>query len=125
VLAANHFALGEWPGLREIIRLTYVLIDIWCRSYKKPLFSVILDIDDTADVAHGHQKMAVWNTHYSERCFLPIHIYDTATGRAVTMFLRPGTTPSGAEVRRWLRRLIRRIRRHWPNTHIIIRGDGH
>lgn len=120
--------ISRWenaPGLREIIRLTYVLIDIWCRSYEKPPFSVILDIDDTVDVTHGHQKMALWNTHYGERCFLPIHIYDIATGRPVAMILRPGKTPSGAEVRRWLRRLIRRIRQHWPNTHIIIRGDGH
>ena len=63
--------------------------------------------------------------HYDERCFLPIHIYDTATGRPVAVILRPGKTPSGKEVRGWLRRLIRRIRRHWPNTRITIRGDSH
>jgi hypothetical protein len=40
-------------------------------------------------------------------------------------FSRPGKTPSGAEVRRWLRRVIKRIRQYWPNTHIIIRGDGY
>jgi hypothetical protein len=28
-------------------------------------------------------------------------------------------------VRSHLRRLINRIRRHWPTTHITIRGDGH
>ena len=38
----------------------------------------------------------------------------------------PGKTPSGREiVRGHLRRLIRRIRRHWPHTRIIIRGDSH
>ena len=41
------------------------------------------------------------------------------------MILRPGKTPSGKEVRAWLRRLIKRIRRHWPKTRITIRGDGH
>src|SRR5260221_6907277 len=41
------------------------------------------------------------------------------------MLLRPGKTPSGVEVRGHLRRLIRRIRRHWPTTGITIRGDGH
>jgi Transposase DDE domain group 1 len=76
-------------------------------------------------VAHGHQEMAEWNAHYDERCFLPIHIYDTATGRPVTMIPRPGKTPSGKEVRGWLRRLIKRIRQHWPKTRITIRGDGH
>ena len=120
--------ISRWenaPTLREIIRLTYALIDIWCGSYKAPPRSVVLDIDDTLDVAHGRQEMAEWNAHYDERCFLPIHIYDTATGRPVAMILRPGKTPSGVEVRRWLRRLIKRIRRHWPVTRIIIRGDGH
>ena len=29
------------------------------------------------------------------------------------------------EVRKLLSRLIGRIRRHWPSTHITIRGDGH
>ena len=41
------------------------------------------------------------------------------------MILRPGKTLSGKEVRAWLRRLIKRIRRHWPKTRITIRGDSH
>ena len=49
----------------------------------------------------------------------------TATSRPVAMLLRPGKTPSGDEVRRHLRRLVRRIRSHWPTTRLIIRGDGH
>jgi hypothetical protein len=65
----------------------------------------------------------LFNAHYDERCFLPIHVYDTATGRPVAMILRQ--TPSGVEVRGHLRRLVRRIRRHWPTTRITIRGDGH
>src|SRR6201993_340911 len=120
--------ISRWenaPTLREIIRLTYALVDIWCRSYQKPPRSVVLDIDDTVDVVHGHQQLAQWNAHYDERCFLPIHVYDAATGAPVTVILRPGKTPSGVEVRKLLSRLIGRIRRHWPSTHITIRGDGH
>ena len=55
------------------------------------------DIDDTVDVVHGHQQLSLFNAHYDERCFLPIHVYDTATSRPVAVLLRPGTTPSGAE----------------------------
>ena len=117
--------LENAPTLKEIIRLTYALIDIWLKSYKKPPLSVMLDIDDTLDVVHGRQKLAEWNAHYDERCFLPIHIYDTATGRPVAVILRPGKTPSGQEVRGWLRRLVHRIRQRWPDTRITIRGDGH
>ena len=57
--------------------------------------------------------------------FLPIHVYDIATSRPVAVILRPGKTPAGKEIRGHLRRLIRRIRRHWPATRITIRGDGH
>jgi len=124
----SQATVSRWenaPTLKEIVRLTYALIDIWCRSYRKQPASVVLDIDDTLDVVHGRQKLAEWNAHYDERCFLPIHIYDTATGRPVAVILRPGKTPSGKEVRGWLRRLIQRIRRHWPNTRITIRGDSH
>ncbi len=113
------------PDLCETIRLTYALVDLYCASYPRPPVAVTLDIDDTVDVAHGHQQLALVNAHYDKRCFLPIHVYDTATSRPVAMLLRPGTTPSGAEVRSHLRRLVRRIRMHWPNTRLTIRGDGH
>jgi hypothetical protein len=71
------------------------------------------------------QQLSFWNGHYGERCFLPIHVYDTATGRPVAMLLRTGKTPSGKEVAGHVRRLVRRIRRHWPDTRITLRGDGH
>jgi len=70
-------------------------------------------------------KLSLFHAHHDERCFLPIHIYDTATGRPVAMILRPGKTPSGREAAGYLRRLHRRIRRHWPTTRLTIRGDGH
>src|SRR5690348_12968878 len=102
-----------------------VLVALYCSSYDRPPASVTLDIDDTLDVVHGHQQLSMFNAHYDERCFLPIHVYDTATSRPVAVLLRPGKTSSGTEIRGHLRRLIRRIRRHWPQTRIIIRGDGH
>jgi hypothetical protein len=120
--------MSRWenaPTLREIVKLSGVLIDLYCASYATPPQAVTLDIDDTCDVAHGHQQLSLFNAHYDERCFLPIHVYDTATGRPVAIILRPGKTPSGKEVRGHLRRIVRRIRVHWPTTKITIRGDGH
>jgi hypothetical protein len=113
------------PGLRDLLRMGRVMVDLWCASYAKAPQSVILDIDDTLDVVHGRQQLSLFNAHYDERCFLPIHVYDTESGRPVTVILRPGKTPTGAEVRAHLRRLIRRIRRHWPKTRITLRGDSH
>jgi hypothetical protein len=117
--------LENLPDLRTVIRLGGVLVDLWLSSYATPPASVTLDIDDTVDVVHGHQQLSLFNAHYDERCFLPIHIYDAGTGRPVAMILRPGKTPAGKEIRGHLRRLVRRIRRRWPTTRILIRGDGH
>ena len=117
--------LENAPRLRDVIRLSYALVDAWMDSYAREPEAVTLDIDDTCDVVHGHQQLSLFNAHYDERCFLPIHVYDTERSRPVAVVLRPGKTPSGTEVRAHLRRLVRRIRTRWPNTRILIRGDGH
>ena len=120
--------MSRWenaPDLREIIQMMRAMISLYCASYATPPAAVTLDIDDTVDVVHGYQQLSLFNAHYNERCFLPIHVYDTATARPVAVLLRPGKTPSGKEVRGHLRRLLREIRRHWPNTRITIRGDSH
>jgi hypothetical protein len=125
---ASQPTMSRWenaPDLRTLIRLTYATVDLWCKSYRRPPKSVTLDIDDTADTVHGHQQLSLFNAHYDERCFLPIHIYDADTGHCVLTILRPGKTPDGKEVRAHLRRLVRRIRMHWPNTQITFRGDSH
>ena len=125
---ASQPTMSRWenaPTTRELVRLTGALIDLYCASYPAPPVAVTLDIDETVDVVHGYQQLSFWNGHYGERCFLPIHVYDTATGRPVAMLLRTGKAPSGAETAGHIRRLIRRIRRHWPDTHITLRGDGH
>lgn len=120
--------MSRWenaPTTRELVRLAGTLVDIYCASYPTPPAAVTLDIDETVDVVHGGQQLSFWNGHYGTRCFLPIHVYDTVTGRPVAMLLRTGKTPSGAEMAGHIRRLLRRIRRHWPDTAITLRGDGH
>ncbi len=67
-----------------------VMVDLYCTSYPTPPAAVTLDIDETVDVVHGGQQLSFWNGHYGERCFLPLHVYDTATGRPVAMLLRTG-----------------------------------
>ena len=125
---ASQPTMSRWenaPTTRELVRLMSAMVGIYCDSYPVEPKAVTLDIDDTCDVVHGHQQLSFWNGHYGERCFLPIHVYDTATGRPVAMLLRTGKTPTGAEAAGHIRRLVRQIRRHWPTTRITIRGDGH
>jgi hypothetical protein len=125
---ASQPTMSRWenaPDLRSLIQLSRAMVDLWCRSYRRPPKAITLDIDDTADTVHGHQQLSLFNAHYDERCFLPVHVYDADSGHCVMTILRPGKTPAGGEVRAHIRRLVRRIRLHWPKTVITIRGDSH
>ncbi len=117
--------LENAPSKIELARLMAAMVDLFCASYRRQPASIVLDIDDTCDTVHGHQQLSLFNAYYDERCFLPIHIYEGNSGKPVAMILRAGKTPSGMEVRCVLKHVIKRIRRHWPRTHILVRGDSH
>jgi DDE family transposase len=117
--------LENAPSKIEIARLMGALVDQFCASYKRAPASIVLDIDDTFDAVHGRQQLSLFNAHYDERCFLPIHIYEGASGKPVAVILRSGKTPGGVEVRTILKHVIARIRRRWPKVGILVRGDSH
>ena len=89
--------LENAPTLRDLIRISRGMVKLWCESHKRPPKAITLDFDDTAITAHGHQQMSLFNAHYDERCFLPVHIYDAETGHCVVTILRPGKTPDGKD----------------------------
>ena len=125
---ASQPTMSRWENAADIrvaMRLSYELIDIYCDSYAAPPAAITLDIDDTFDAAHGAQQLTFWNGFHGERGYAPIHVYEAETERPVAFVLRPAKTPSGKEIAGHIRRLIRRIRRHWPETRILLRGDGH
>ena len=101
--------LENAPNLRDLIRMSRGMVDFWCARHPHPPKGIVLDIDDTADTVHGHQQMSLFNAHYDERCFLPIHVYDAETGHCVVTILREGKTPNGKEVRALTHPLISRL----------------
>ncbi len=117
--------LENAPSKIEIARMTAAMVDQFCSSYRRAPASITLDIDDTFDAVHGHQQLSLFNAHYDERCFLPIHIYEGTTGKPVAVILRQGKTPAGVEVRTILKHVIGRIRGHWAKVKILVRGDSH
>ena len=116
--------LENAPRKTEAARLTAALVDQFCASVR-PGRREILDIDDTFCTAHGGQQLAFWNAHHDERGFSPMHIYHVASGTPVVAILRPAKTPKGSEVRTVMKHVTRRIRKHWPKTKLVWRGDSH
>ena len=45
------------PSQREVVRLSYAMVDLYCASYPRPPSAITLDIDDTVDVVHGRQQL--------------------------------------------------------------------
>ena len=116
--------LENAPSKIEAARLTGALVDQFCESVR-PGRQRILDIDDTFCAAHGGQQLSFWNAHHDERGFASMHIHDVASSTPVVTILRPARTPKGTEVRTVVKHVTKRIRQHWPSTHIIWRGDSH
>ncbi len=117
--------LENAPSWRELGRMGLKMIDLFCDSFKSVPARIVLDIDDTPDAVHGGQQLALFNAHYDEYVFQPIHIFEATTGKPVLSLLRPGKRPSGKEAARILKHVIRRIQRNWPRVEIMVRGDGH
>ncbi|HEV2279754.1 MAG TPA: IS1380 family transposase [Acidobacteriaceae bacterium] len=117
--------LENAPSKTEIARAMAAMVDQFCESWRCAPAAITLDIDDTFDAVHGHQQLSLFNAHYDERCFLPIHVYEGTSGKPVAVILREGKTPAGVEVRTVLKHVIGRIRGHWPKVRILVRGDSH
>jgi hypothetical protein len=116
--------LENAPSKTEAARLTAALVD-QAGATVKPRRQEFLDIDDTFCAAHGGQQLAFWNAHHDERGFASMHIYHAGSGTPVVTILRPARTPKGTEVRTVIKHVTKRMRRHWPRTRIVWRGDSH
>ena len=101
------------------------LVDHFIASYPEPPAAIVLDLDHSDDPTHGQQEFAFYNHHYQSYCYLPLFIFEGTSHALVTACLRPGTRPPGAENAMILVRLLPVLRRHWPGTHILVRGDSH
>jgi hypothetical protein len=117
--------LENLPGPIALKRMMAAMIELFCDSFDDVPRRLVLDIDDTEDRVHGGQQLALFHAHYDSRCFLPIHIYEASSGKPVAVILRPGKTPTGAEVALVLRHVVKAIRARWPRVEILVRGDSH
>jgi hypothetical protein len=110
---------------KDLYRLTHALVDHFIASYPEPPAAIVLDLDHSDDPTHGQQELAFYNHHYQSYCYLPLFIFEGTSHALVTACLRPGKRSTGAENAMILVRLLSYLRRHWPQTHILVRGDSH
>ena len=94
-------------------------------SYAEPPPLIVLDMDHSEDPTHGQQELAFYNHHYQSHCYLPLFLFEGLSGKFITAALRPGKRLKGAENAMILKRVLKRLRQHWPETRILLRGDAH
>jgi len=110
---------------RDIYRMARALVLQFIAGYESPPATLTLDLDHTDDATYGQQALSFYNHHYGHHCYLPLLVFEAHSGALVTAVLRPGKRPTGAENAMIMKRVLRLLRQHWPQTHILLRGDGH
>lgn len=97
----------------------------YVRSLPADTEVVVLDIDATEDRTYGQQELAFFHGYFDQSIYHPLLVFDGDSGQLVTALLRPGRAHASHGARRTLRRLIRRIKRRFPQAQIAVRGDSH
>jgi len=85
---------------------------------------VLLDFDSTDDPTHGEQEGSYYHGYYGHHMYHPLVVFDGQTGQLITAILRAGNTHSSRGAVAVLRRIVRRLRRAWPEVAIEIRADA-
>jgi len=122
---ATHSRLEGALRRSDIYRMARALVEQFIAGYSCAPSTITLDLDHTDDATHGQQALSFYNHHYGHYCYLPLLVFEANSGALVTAVLRPGKRPTGAENAMIMERVLRLLRQHWPQTHIVLRGDGH
>jgi hypothetical protein len=125
--APTCFWLKHSVDRKDLYRLTQAFVDHLIASDPEPPAAIVLDLDHSDDQPHGQQELAFYNHHYRSYCYLPLFLFEgTSHSHAlVTACRRPGRRPLGAENAMSLGRFLSYLRRHWSQTHILVREDSH
>ena len=85
---------------------------------------IVLDLDATADETHGAQQLTFFSGFYDQFMYHPLLVFDSGCGQLISAILRPGKVHASRGAAGVLRRLIRKIKRRFPQAQIAVRADS-
>jgi hypothetical protein len=98
-----------------------LFVDLFLDAHKKPPQQIILDLDATDDPLHGNQEGRFFHGYYDCSCYLPLYVF---CGRhLLAAKLRRSNIDGAAGAVEEIARIVAQIRRRWPRTRILLRGD--
>lgn len=83
---------------------------------------IVLDLDATDDPLHGGQEGRFFHGYYLCYCYLPLYVFCGDFCLAAT--LRRSNIDASKGTVEHLRRIVGQIRKAWPKTRILVRGDS-
>jgi hypothetical protein len=98
------------------------LVEQFIASHAKPPAVLILDFDATDTPVHGQQEGRFFHGYYDCHCFLPLYVF--CGDQLLTAYLRPSNIDAAKHAAAILKLLVTRLRRAWPRTKIVFRGDS-
>jgi hypothetical protein len=107
---------------QSLVRMSEVLLERFIDSHPRPPRQIVLDFDATDDPVHGQQEHRFFHGYYDGYCFLPLYVF--CGDQLLCAYLRPSNIDPAKHSRAILRLLVRRIRRCWPKTRIVLRADS-
>lgn len=112
-------------GPKDLIRMGRYLLDAFISSYTSAPGVIVIDCDDTNNNTYGGQELTLFNNYYHDYCYMPLHIYEGLSGKLITTILKPGRRNKQNNVASLLKKIVLHLRKQWPDTMIIVRGDSH
>jgi Transposase DDE domain group 1 len=100
------------------------LVELFLRTREQPPAEVVLDADATDDPVHGGQALSGYHGYYRQHQYLPLLVFDGASGFPLACWLRPGTAHASLGAVEVLRGVVRALRAAWPGVVIKLRGDN-
>src|ERR1700759_2366090 len=99
-----------------------LFVDHFVEAHRRAPAQIILDLDATDDPLHGHQEGRFFHGYYDCHCYLPLYIF---CGRhLLAAKLRRSNIDGSAGAVEEVARIVTQIRRRWPRTRILLRGDS-
>src|SRR5579859_7970603 len=99
-----------------------LLVDLFLESRAKAPEQIVLDLDATDIPLHGHQPERFFHGYYDGYCYLPLYIF--CGDQMLCARLRPANQDAAAGAVEEVARIVRQVRRRWPEVKIVLRADS-
>jgi Transposase DDE domain group 1 len=113
-------------GARTCYRLAVALGEVYLRERERDGVPthLVLDLDGTDDPTYGDQEGAAYHRYYRQHQYFPLLVFDGDTNQLVTAILRRGTVHASYGIVAILKRIVRAVRRRWPQITLELRADS-